>query len=314
MKIFKSFTKQLTACLLILFAINAHAVRTTTYYHTDGLGSVVAASDESGNLLWRKSYAPYGEQIDGNTDNEPVSYTGKKHDDVTGLTYFGARYYDPRIGRFMATDPVHFMESNPVSFNRYAYVNNNPYKYVDPDGKILFLAPIAIFILKEVAAEGLSIYTGGATDFLSTRRVAMKAGKFAKNKLAEAVQTANRDSAIKNALEKANTKPDFIVTSNGTVVRNSAQGARADLEAGGFPGRATTETAENGTIHTGIPTKEGNIDIRIMDGQQTGGNLKGPRISFTRSGTNDRVRSDGSRFRNNEDKTQRLKESHIHLP
>jgi RHS repeat-associated protein len=142
MKIFKSFTKQLTACLLILFAINAHAVRTTTYYHTDGLGSVVAASDESGNLLWRKSYAPYGEQIDGNTDNEPVSYTGKKHDDATGLTYFGARYYDPRIGRFMATDPVHFMESNPVSFNRYAYVNNNPYKYVDPDGNIPILVPL----------------------------------------------------------------------------------------------------------------------------------------------------------------------------
>ena len=203
MKIFKSFTKQLTALLLIAFAINAHAVRTTTYYHTDGLGSVVAASDESGNLLWRKSYAPYGEQIDGNTDNEPVSYTGKKHDDATGLTYFGARYYDPRIGRFMATDPVHFMESNPVSFNRYAYVNNNPYKYVDPDGKILFLAPLAIFILKEVAAEGLSQATGGATDFLSTRRMGMKGIKFAKNKLTDAVQTANRDAAIKDALEKA---------------------------------------------------------------------------------------------------------------
>jgi RHS repeat-associated protein len=224
MKIFKSFTKQLTACLLILFAINAHAVRTTTYYHTDGLGSVVAASDESGNLLWRKSYAPYGEQIDGNTDNEPVSYTGKKHDDVTGLTYFGARYYDPRIGRFMATDPVHFMESNPVSFNRYAYVNNNPYKYVDPDGKILFLAPLAIFILKEVAAEGLSQATGGATDFLSTRRMGMKGIKFAKNKLTDAVQTANRDSAIKNALEKAtsnvekpNKAPDFIVSPGGTA-------------------------------------------------------------------------------------------------
>jgi hypothetical protein len=94
MKIFKSFTKKLTACLLILFAINAHAVRTTTYYHTDGLGSVVAASDESGNLLWRKSYAPYGEQIDGNTDNEPVSYTGKKHDDVLVHNCGGSRGYD----------------------------------------------------------------------------------------------------------------------------------------------------------------------------------------------------------------------------
>jgi uncharacterized protein RhaS with RHS repeats len=45
-----------------------------------------------------------------------------------------ARYYDPRIGRFMSMDPVGFVESNPMSFNRYLYVNNNPYKYIDPTG------------------------------------------------------------------------------------------------------------------------------------------------------------------------------------
>jgi len=51
------------------------------------------------------------------------------------LLYMQARYYDPRIGRFMSMDPVGFVVSNPMSFNRYLYVNNNPYKYVDPDGR-----------------------------------------------------------------------------------------------------------------------------------------------------------------------------------
>lgn len=112
------------------------AERTTTYLHTDGLGSVVAASDENGNVLWRKSYAPYGTQIDEQEDDQKLSYTGKPHDDDLGLTYFGARWYDPQAGRFTGIDPVGFVESSPQSFNRYAYANNNPYKYVDPDGRL----------------------------------------------------------------------------------------------------------------------------------------------------------------------------------
>ncbi len=121
--------------LLLLGTQLAHAERKTTYFHTDGLGSVVAASDDSGNLLWRKEYAPYGEQLDSTSENEKLAYTGKEHDDVTGLTYFGARYYDPHLGRFMSVDPVGFVESNPMSFNRYAYANGNPYRFIDPDGR-----------------------------------------------------------------------------------------------------------------------------------------------------------------------------------
>ena len=125
--------------LLISAAVKAEV--TVTYFHTDALGSVVAASDESGSLLWRKSYSPYGEKVaDGEGDTNAVSFTGKKHDDVTGLTYFGARYYDPEVGRFMGMDPANFVEINPISFNRYAYASDNPYKYVDPDGRVAIKA------------------------------------------------------------------------------------------------------------------------------------------------------------------------------
>lgn len=126
-------------CIFTLFMICgtqlAHAERKTTYFHSDGLGSIVAASNQSGALLWTKEYAPFGAQLDSTAENEKLAYTGKEHDDITGLTYFGARYYDPHLGRFTGVDPLGFVESNPMSFNRYAYANGNPYRFTDPDGR-----------------------------------------------------------------------------------------------------------------------------------------------------------------------------------
>jgi RHS repeat-associated protein len=110
---------------------------TTTYYHNDLAGSPVAASNESGQVLWRESYRPYGERLTNSaasTDNK-VYFTSRRQDAETGLVYMGARYYDPMIGRFISTDPKQFDEKNAQLFNRYAYANNNPYKYVDPDGR-----------------------------------------------------------------------------------------------------------------------------------------------------------------------------------
>ena len=124
--------------LLAMGAQQASAARKTTFYHNDALGSVVAASNESGQLLWRKEYAPFGEQLDSTAENEKLAYTGKEHDDVTGLTYFGARHYDSYLGRFMGIDPAGFVEANPMSFNRYAYGNANPYRFVDPDGREVY--------------------------------------------------------------------------------------------------------------------------------------------------------------------------------
>lgn len=46
-----------------------------------------------------------------------------------------ARFYDPLVGRFLSTDPIHFADDNPFSFNRYSYANNNPYRFTDPDGR-----------------------------------------------------------------------------------------------------------------------------------------------------------------------------------
>lgn len=109
-----------------------------TYLHHDLAGSVIGATDAAGNLLWKEDYRPYGERI----VREPASasnrqfYAGHSLDTDTGLSYMGARYYDPMNGRFLAVDPVGFHPGNVHGFNRYAYGNNNPYRYVDPDGRV----------------------------------------------------------------------------------------------------------------------------------------------------------------------------------
>jgi len=121
-------------CLLIT-ASTGQAIERVTFYHNDALGSRVAATDATGTLLWRQSYAPYGKRLTKEAGSrDTVWYTGKPEEAAFGLSYFGARWYDPTIGRFLAMDPVGFDPGNIQSFNRYAYANDNPYKYLDPDG------------------------------------------------------------------------------------------------------------------------------------------------------------------------------------
>jgi RHS repeat-associated protein len=62
------------------------------------------------------------------------NYTGQRLDGSAGLLYYGARYYDPALGRFIQPDTLVPEPGNPQSLNRYAYVLNNPLKYTDPTG------------------------------------------------------------------------------------------------------------------------------------------------------------------------------------
>lgn len=115
----------------------ALASESVTYYHNDVAGTPVLATDASGAVVWKETYLPYGKKQTNAaaSANNRIGFTGKPYDSATGLSYFGARYYDPLVGRFNGIDPQGFDEGNLHSFNRYAYANNNPYKFVDPDGR-----------------------------------------------------------------------------------------------------------------------------------------------------------------------------------
>ena len=103
----------------------------STYYHTDALGSPIAATDESGVEVNRRGYTPWGAPADGDYVQGP-GYTGHVTDHETQLSYMQQRYYDPIARRFLAKDPI---SASAENFNRYAYAGNNPFKYVDPDGR-----------------------------------------------------------------------------------------------------------------------------------------------------------------------------------
>lgn len=147
----KRFTTALLTTLALAAASATAPAQTVTYIHTDPAGTPVMATDTNGNVVWKENYKPYGEE-QANPPPVPGShlgFTGKPYDETTGLGYFGGRYYDPVLGRFMGVDPAPPDPDNLLhSLNLYAYANNNPYRYVDPDGRnalaILAAPPLLI--------------------------------------------------------------------------------------------------------------------------------------------------------------------------
>ena len=71
------------------------------YIHTDHLGSAVRMTGEDGNVVMSLAYDPYGKTVYSyGTEEISYQYTGQELDPETGLYYYGARYYDPELGRF----------------------------------------------------------------------------------------------------------------------------------------------------------------------------------------------------------------------
>jgi RHS repeat-associated protein len=111
------------------------AQTTVEYIHTDALGSVVAVTDANRNVIDRREFAPYGDQLNAPAADRGPGYTGHVEDGLTGLTYMQQRYYDPAIGRFLSVDPVGPLSDPLQHFGRYQYAYNNPYRFFDPDGR-----------------------------------------------------------------------------------------------------------------------------------------------------------------------------------
>lgn len=123
--------------VVVLAACVAPAVaqEVVEYIHTDALGSPVAITDASGNVIERTVYEPYGAVVNRPLKDGP-GYTGHVTDSGTGLIYMQQRYFDPSTGVFLSVDPVAADTVTGGNFARYLYANGNPYKYADPDGRI----------------------------------------------------------------------------------------------------------------------------------------------------------------------------------
>jgi RHS repeat-associated protein len=106
------------------------------FHHTNAIGSVVATTDAVGNIVNRQHFRPFGTaQNRAGAPTNDQGFTGKRFDPVLGLNYYGARYYDPQISRFISIDPADFSTDDLQSFGRYQYVTNNPLTNIDLDGR-----------------------------------------------------------------------------------------------------------------------------------------------------------------------------------
>ncbi|MCT3833551.1 hypothetical protein HZP56_08365 [Elizabethkingia anophelis] len=140
------------------------------FLHKDYLGSIMAISDEEGNLVeeihfdawglctkWRKpgglSDLAEGERLLNR------GYTSHEHFEDIGIIHMNGRLYDPLLRRFLNADENIQDPYNTQNYNKYAYVLNNPLMYNDPSGEFwvagFFLAWIAPIIFGAVVGAAI---------------------------------------------------------------------------------------------------------------------------------------------------------------
>jgi len=127
--------------------IQNDGVDSLLYTYNDNQGSLLALTDESGNVIRRYAYDPWG--VRRNPDDWTIKddnigliinrgYTGHEHLDAFGIINMNGRVYDPLTAQFFSPDPFVQAPENWLNYNRYAYCLGNPLKYIDPSGYLSY--------------------------------------------------------------------------------------------------------------------------------------------------------------------------------
>jgi len=149
----------------------------TQFYHPNHLGSASVITDQNGERKQQVEYYPFGSYraVDlqyGTYDYDPLfpnvnyTFTDQEDDDELGLYSYGARLYDPVIGKFVSPDTVVQAPDDPQTLNRYSYVRNNPITYTDPSGNLFIIDDIiaGLILLGELilSSQLATAIVGGA--------------------------------------------------------------------------------------------------------------------------------------------------------
>ena len=132
-------------------------------------------------------YKPWGENRYTSPAATPTTYrfTGQRQEaglgGVEGMYYYGARWYDPATGRFLAADTIVPEPGNPQALNRYSYGLSNPLKYTDPTGHWVETAFDVVSLgmtLNDIRNEGFTFWNtiSLVTDVASVILPAVPAG------------------------------------------------------------------------------------------------------------------------------------------
>ena len=184
------------------------------FVHADHLGSASVITDANGEVVRRLQYGPWGSQrlnqaVTVSEGSDPSEgYTGQRYSSGTGLLYYGARFYDPEIGRFiqpysMVPDPT-----SPQTLNRYTYVRNDPLNRTDPTGNFSiggFFGGVGRAIGGAFSAIGNFFGAIGSAIsgfFAKAQSFVTQAISFARSLVAQSLDAAWRASmALRNTLQ-----------------------------------------------------------------------------------------------------------------
>ena len=126
----------------LLAVQDAGASQDYVYFH-DALGSVgqvldLAAATAGAAMVAKYEYDPCGNQtnVAGGYD-QPFRFSGKYHDAETGLGYWGYRYYNPVLGRWINRDPL----GEDGGMHLYCYVTNGAASRLDALGLLPWCLP-----------------------------------------------------------------------------------------------------------------------------------------------------------------------------
>ena len=117
-----------------LLARADHATGQSAYYHADGNGNVTALVNGAPAIVARYTYDPYGNLLakaGALADANLYRFSSKETHTSSGLIYYGRRFYEPNLQRWMNQDPLGEFPDGP---NLYSYVRNNPVSGTDPMG------------------------------------------------------------------------------------------------------------------------------------------------------------------------------------
>jgi RHS repeat-associated protein len=100
------------------------------YHLGDHLGSSNVVLDGKGKPINREEYTPYGDTSFGSFARKRYRFTGEERDGESGLSFHGARYCAPWLGRWITCDPAGPLDGP----NLYGYASCNPMRLIDPTG------------------------------------------------------------------------------------------------------------------------------------------------------------------------------------